>query len=425
MPTSAYVIGILVVVLTALFAVAYNFVPLYWAYQTTDAYRRAEAIRREVARLRAVLHAAETPPAPVPAQSVRDAAFRDCLRGVSISALKSYPGVGDNTVQRLLIAGYLTLLDADGRLTQPTFHVPGIGPSRVGEVVAAARAELRRQRKEFDGGANPFARRAETEIRRLTAQYDATIAERREGQARAQSALVKLEPQRTAAVKVTFWAYLRHRRAAPDQPWPCDPALQVPLPVPQVLPPAHVQPVAASVAVPEVPPRFPLNVEAVATILFAVARADGRLAAAERAAVRRGLVKFFEHDPVLVRHIDPAMDRLAAAPLDTDAALGVATTLPRRDRELLRACAEDISGAMGTRHPARDQMLSRVTQALTVPGEEPVPPPPDPTDLRSNDLLDGLFAGPAPASPVVQPVVARTAGGGLRDNFLLDDVFGR
>ncbi len=430
MPTSAYVIGCLVVALTALFAAAYQFVPLYWAYQATEPYRRAAAIRREVARLQADLRAAETPVIPVPAQSVRDAAFRDCLRGVSIHALKSYPGVGDNTVQRLAIAGYLTLLDADGRLTQPTFHVPGIGPSRVGEVVAAAHAELRRQREEFDTGANQFARRAEAEIRRLTAEYEAEIAGRRDRAARAQSALVTLEPQRVAAAKVTFWAYLRHRRTAPDRPWSCAPALELPLPVVQSPPPpARVQPVAASVAVPEVPPSFPPNVEAIATILFAVARADGRLAAAERAAVRRGLVKFFEHDPVLVRHIDPAMDRLAAAPLDTDAALGVATSLPRRDRAMLRACAEDVSGAMGTRHPARDQMLSRVTQALTVPGEVMVPPPPDPTDptdLRSNELLDGLFGGPAPVPPAAHPVVGpRTTAAGLRDNSLLDDVFGR
>ena len=430
MPTSAYVIGFLVVFLTALFAVAYHFVPIYWAYQATDAHRRADEIRREVLRLRGDLRDAETPPAAVPAQTLRADAWRDCLRAGPIHLLKSYPGVGDVTVQRLAGAGYLTLHDADGRLTQPTFHVPGIGPSRVGEIVNAARAELRRQREEFERGANPFAQRAEAEIRRLTAQRDAAADRNEAAAGRVRTALLALGSQLRAAAKVTFWAYLRHRRAQPDQPWPCDPALVMPSPVTQSPPPAAAQPIVALPvarhvepgAVPEVPPRFPPNVDAVATLLYAVARADGRLAAAERAAVRRGLAKFFEGDPVLVRHIDPALERLAAANLDIDGALQVAVGLPRRDRELLRACAADVNGAMGTRHTARDQMLERFDRVLTLPGEAPEPPAvPHPAELRSNELLDGMFGGPDPAPPAVQPV---GVGQGLRDNALLDDVFG-
>ncbi len=430
MPTSAYVIGFLVVFLTAAFAVAYHFVPLYWAYQATDAHRRADAIRREVVRLRGDLRDAETPPAAVPAQTLRADAWRDCLRAGTIHLLKSYPGVGDVTVQRLAGAGYLTLHDADGRLTQPTFHVPGVGPSRVGEIVYAARAELGRQRQEFERGANPFAQRAEAEIRRLTAQRDAA-AERNEATAgRVRIALLGLGSQLRAAAKVTFWAYLRHRRAQPEQPWPCDPALVMLSPVTQSPPPAATQPAVTlpvarrvePVAAPELPPRFPPSVDAVATLLYAVARADGRLAAAERAAVRRGLAAFFEGDPVLVRHIDPTLERLASASLDIDAALRLAVALPRRDRESLRKCAAEVNGAMATRHAARDQMVDRLDRALTLPGEAPVPPhPANPSELRSNELLDGMFGGPAPAPPAAQPA---GVGQGLRDNALLDDVFG-
>jgi len=430
MPTSAYVLGFLVVTLTAAFAVAYHFVPLYWAYQATEAYRRAEAVRREVARLRGELRDAQARPPAVLVEAIRADAWGDCLRGVSVHALKSYPGVGEVTVQRLADAGYRTLHDADGRLTQPTFTVTGIGPSRVGEVCAAARAELRRQRQDFDRGDNRFAREAEAKIRQLTAARDATVVERQADQARAQSAMSRLEPQRAAAAKVTFWAFLRHRRAAPDRPWPCDPALEMSPPVPQPLPPAPGQAVVAlpvarrvqpeAVADPPAPQRPPTNVEAIATVLLAVARADGKLAAAERAAVRRGLAKFFEGDPVLVRHIDPTLERLAAATLDTDAALRLAAGLPRRDRDSLRQCADEVNAAMGTRHPARDKMLARIAQALTLPGEVTVPPPVNPAELRDNVLLDGMFGGPEPA-PVALPVAV---GQGLRDNALLDDVFG-
>ena len=101
MPTSAYVLGPLVVLLTALFAVAYFVVPLYWAYKITDAYQRADAVRREAARLRVDLRDAERPPGAVPADAIRADAYRDCLRATPIHKLKSYAGVGDVTVQRL------------------------------------------------------------------------------------------------------------------------------------------------------------------------------------------------------------------------------------------------------------------------------------------------------------------------------------
>ena len=417
MPTPAYVIGFLVALLAALLAAAYYFVPLYWAYQATDAYRRADAARREAAQLRAELRVAETPPAAVPAGAIRADAYRDCLRGTSVRVLKSYPGVGDVTVQRLLDAGYLTLLDADGRLTQPTFRVPEVGPSRVAEVVNAARAELRKQRRDFDGGANPFARRAAAEVARLTGHRDATLSYDVANAARLRSALTQLQPRLTAAGHVTFWAYWKHRQVSPGQPWPCDAALVTPpvTVVAQPIPPSVVPPVPP-------PPPFPVNVEAVATLLFGVARADGRLAAPERAAVRRGLARFFETDPVLVRFIDPALDRLAAAALDLDAALRLAVALPRRERDLLRRCADDVASATATRHAAKSQMVQRLDRALTLPGEVVVPPPaPDPSELRSNALLDGLFGSPEPATPAATPVAA---GQGLRDNALLDDVFG-
>jgi len=421
MPPSACVIAFLVVFLTAAFAVAYQLVPVYWAYQETESYCRAATIRSEVEALANRQRAARARPTAVPVEAIRADAFRACLRGVSISALKSYPGVGDVTVQRLADAGYRTLHDADGPLTRPTFVVPGVGPSRAEEVSAATRAELTRLRQDFDRGNNPSAREAESKIRQLTAQFDAAVAESRANESFARSALDAMEPQRAAAARVTFWAFLRHHRAHRNQPWPCDPAFNEPpsRPVP-VAPLVPTVPAPAAATVPPPAPRPPTNVEAVATVLLGVARADGKLAAAERAAVRRCLARFFEGDPVLVRHIDPTLERLAAATLDLDAALRLAAGLSRRDRDSLRQSADEVNTAMRTRHPARDTMLARVAQALTLPGEVTVPPPVNPAELRDNALLDDLFGGPDPA-PVAPPVVA---GQGLRDNALLDDVFG-
>ncbi len=248
------------------------------------------------------------------------------------------------------------------------------------------------------------------EIRRL--QGELALADRPAVE-RTESELRRLRPILAAIGVVTFREYLRHRRATPGRPWAYVP------------PPADPTPRAAKTvgqrptppATPELP--LPASVEAIATLLFGVARADGRLAASERAAVRRGLAKFFEGDPVLVIHVDPVMKRLASATLDIDVALRHAVALPRRERHLLRQCAEDVASATATRHAAKSRMVERLDRALTSPGDAPAAT--DPAELRSNELLDDMFGGPATTPPAARPVAA---GQGLRDNALLDDVFG-
>ena len=504
MPTSAYVIGCLAVLLAALFATAYHYVPLFWAYQATDAYQRAATIRREDDRFRAELRVAQIPPVTVPADAIRADAFGDCLRSVSVYCLKSHPGVGDVTVQRLVEAGYRTLHDAASRLTKPTIQVGGIGPSRANDVNDAVRSELRLLREGFDGGAIPFARRAEAEISRLTEERDAIIARNEATAARLRQALSDLEPYLASAGRVRFGAFLRHRRAAPNQPWaydlihapalrPIDPseeAVSLPLtsvsppaaPVPSVevrsldsldaepdveaarqlwpVPPQVESPRPPAVLVPSVvarhlespdveaarqpwpvpppfesprpPVRLPQPIEAIATVLFGVARADGRLAPAEREAVRQGLARFFEQDRVFAGYIDVAVEQLAAAPLDDTAALRYAANLSRRDRDLLRRCEEVVADATASGPPATGGVIERLTR-VAPPLETATPPPTArlvpgrPTDLRSNDLLDDLLSDYEFAPAGAHQLAAKSVGtaAGLRDNSLLDDVFGR
>ncbi len=504
MPTSAYVIGCLAVLLAALFATAYHYVPLFWAYQATDAYQRAATIRRQDDRFRAELRVAQIQPATVPADAIRADAFGDCLRSVSVYCLKSHPGVGDVTVRRLIEAGYRTLHDAASRLTKPTIQVGGIGPSRANDVNDAVRSELRLLREGFDGGAIPFARRAEAEISRLTEERDATIARNKATATRLRQALRDLEPYLASAGRVRFRAFLRHRRVAPNQPWAYDlihaPALRpinpseeaVSLSLASVSPPvAPVQSVAVcsldlldaeteaeaahelwpvspqvesprpsallvtSVVVrhlespnaeparqlwpvpppfesPKPPARLPRPIEAIATVLFGVARADGRLTPAECEAVRQGLARFFEQDRVFARYIEVAVEQLAAAPLDHTAALQYATNLSPRDRDLLRLCEQVVADAAASGQQTTDGVIERLTRLA--PTLETATPPPTarllpvrPTDLRSNDLLDDLLSGYEFAPAGAHQLAAKSVGTavGLRDNSLLDDVFGR
>lgn len=421
MPTSAYAIGLLAVMFAALAAAAYRGVRLVRAYHATDKYLQSEAIRGQILRLLDELVLAETPPPAVPADAIRAEAWRACLRDAPIEVLAEYPGVGPATIDRLRETGTHTLQDASNLLSQLTRHAPPVGPSRAKAVRSAVNKVLHRCRQDFDSGGSRFAQQAVVEVRRLAAAREEIVATKQATAARLNTELQRLQPIVASIGIVTFWDYLRHRRATPNQPWayvpsPGDPTAQVASPGVAV---AQSPPPPVVVAVPVPPALYPTRVEAIATLLFGVARADGRLAAAERAAVRRGLAKFFETDPVLVRFIDPALDRLAAASLDIDAALRLAVTLPRRERDLLRRCAEEVASATATRHATKSQMVERLNQALTLPSEVEVSLVADPAELRSNELLDDMFGGPTP--PAAKPVAV---GQGLRDNALLDDVFG-
>lgn len=123
---------------------------------------------------------------------------------------------------------------------------------------------------------------------------------------------------------------------------------------------------------------------------FVVAKADGRVAKAERAAIRSFLADLFGHDPMLVRHIDPTIEQVESAVPTEEVVVRevVAVLTDPAARQAVCAAAERIADASGERNRREVALLARVRAALDV-ATEPTRtggmggPPPD--SQRSGD----------------------------------------
>jgi uncharacterized tellurite resistance protein B-like protein len=115
---------------------------------------------------------------------------------------------------------------------------------------------------------------------------------------------------------------------------------------------------------------------------YVVAKADGKVAQAEREAIRAFLEQSFGHDPVLLRHIDPLMERTEKLIPDADDALdAIRAAVPAAERGALYQWAERIADASGERNQRERDILARIAAALEV-SAVPEPVPQDRAPLR-------------------------------------------
>jgi uncharacterized tellurite resistance protein B-like protein len=209
--------------------------------------------------------------------------------------------------------------------------------------------------------------------------------------------LFNLNPQTVASIRVEpIQSVLARQRGKvePIVPLPPVPAASpaVARPAPQ---PAAFPPVAAPAATPPADlfhaemyggpgsgsaaadhPWLPKLV-AVARFGFAVARADGRVAQAEKKVIRGFLAERFGHDAALARHIDPLMERTeAAVPAEAEAVAAVVSATTADERPALYWFAERIADASGPRNQREQDVLARVAAAFGVTTVATAPPPP-------------------------------------------------
>jgi len=158
---------------------------------------------------------------------------------------------------------------------------------------------------------------------------------------------------------------------------------------------------------------------------FLVARADGRVAKAERTTLRDHLGRVFAADVVALRFIDPEMEKAENATLDEADVTAAVQPYPSAERRELLELARRIAAAAGQTSAKEQQLLARLQAALGEPAPDiapaPIPPPPPtaPTDSRHNPDLDAVFGAPAEPPPPAPPPTAD-----LRHNPDLDAVFG-
>ena len=359
------------------------------------------------ARRRVLMTGAAEPAAEL--RRMADEYFRAYLSGIPSAALVGYPGIGRGTADKLQQVGLKTVADLPGFVFE---SVPGIGPAKGAELRAALAAVVDQCRSKFDAGACK-----EGQEFRAAATARSAERQRKDQQALREAkaidaTLAQLDPLLARAAGVTLANFVRRQpHGVPDElltaplpvvrvpdaplpppvvPQPPSPSLTVvPAlarngPTPVVLPPrgrgmwvppepkdlfedmlgqSKSKPSAATSA----EPAGLATMRALARFGFLIAKADGRIAQAERRTVREYLEHKFGGDPVLVRHLDVTMEEVEKAiPTEADAVAGVRAGVPEKEWVEVYAWAELISDASGERNAKELELLARVRAVLGV-----------------------------------------------------------
>ena len=145
--------------------------------------------------------------------------------------------------------------------------------------------------------------------------------------------------------------------------------------------------VAPSAASPEYPGLA--RMRAVIGFGFAIAKADGKVAQAERKKIRAYLDETFAHDPVLLRNIDPAIEQIEKAIPDEDEAVAGVRDFPISERTTLYRWAERIADASGERNQRERDALARIAKDLgIILSESERPGLPRPSEMANEDGRD-------------------------------------
>jgi uncharacterized tellurite resistance protein B-like protein len=350
------------------------------------------------------------------AEQLADDYFRRHLDTISLDQLAEFPGIGPATLDRLRQAGCRQLAHVT---TVSVERIPGIGRARAKDLGAAVKNLVGAARSRFDAGACPEAQEYRHQVSQLHADERAQAHMREQKLAALDVALQETRALADMARPVTFWAYVVNQ----DIPDLTASVLSRPLPEPRVVSPIPVDPfvrstpprppaitpptgaLAANTAfepmvLPRATPANPVvatspsadlfqaalqsptggaaatpsdehpwlpKLRVAAGFAFVVAKADGRVAAAERATIRAYLGAKFGHDVGLARHIDPLMERTEAATPDEAAVIiEVCRLMTAAEQAELYALAEQIADASGRRNPREEAMLSRIAAAFNI-----------------------------------------------------------
>jgi uncharacterized tellurite resistance protein B-like protein len=340
------------------------------------------------------------------------------LEVVSVEELAKYPGIGPVTVSRLREAGLATIADCTrARLSA----VPGIGPVREGDLKDALKKIRREVESRFDAGASPQAAAFAAERKRWQVDRDRRRQQAEVEVRQTEAALAALRDRARLADSVTFFGYLGRRSPGltPEvldqplvvvlqaQPIPAEPEARsegdagqpsagVPTSVRQGLPSQGGQLLSPKGGTPALPARpaspslrasgsagtLPVPVSdasplvrlrSVAGLGLAVAKADGRVAAAERKQVRVFLERRYATDPELAHKVESLLAEVEAdLPTLGDALWEIKRTIPTDAWPELYQFAVSVADAAGERNTREVECLARVAEEFGI-GVKPPP----------------------------------------------------
>ena len=372
----------LVPALVLLVAAALGF--LYLRFRRTPARVWKASLLTHRDSLREKLRAAERTLADASAEppGLRQEYLDRHLRGLSVDSLIGYPGIGPATVARLRDEGITSI---DAALKVRLEDIVGIGPSRGTELIKAIKQVRQDAVSRFDAGACPEAvayaeeaarRKADGQQRRVLAGSTVRAVE---------AGLERLTERTRIASGITFLGYLLRRPILRLTDAVMAEPMDPPVVSPPDLPVARFDATPAAVSPPP-PPKAPApdvtpfdRLTAAARFGFAIAKADGRIAASERKQIRAFLERRYARDPDLLGRLETTFDTVEKeVPTLGDALSGVKEAIPAADWPDLYQFAAAVADAAGVRNTREIECLARVAEALGIniaPAAPPVSPP--------------------------------------------------
>ena len=368
----------------------------YWQFRHSPNCLWRNRVRRHLAELQARILPTDFP-TDTQAKGLKlgETLFDQQLKAMPSSAIMGFAGIGPGTADRLQSAGLLTLTSLMG---YDFTRIPGFGPAKASEVRIAVEKALKDARAKFEAGASAEGQAYRRRWAEMIAADQAERDTRTRTNAACERTIAALQPQLQLASAVTFWNHLLHKGHVPGL---TDDVMNRPLPELVIEPPAIVpvmKPVAPEVRIaepvlaakpapvfkpvavdpfrstlppqPATPsaehPQLP-KLRAYCAFALMVAKADGKIAKAERAKVRDLLASSFGHDSTLLRFLDPVMEQIEKAIPDEDDAVAAVVKLTTPDeRRMLYKVAESIADSSGERGAREVDALRRMAKTLGV-----------------------------------------------------------
>ncbi|QEL15533.1 tellurite resistance TerB family protein [Limnoglobus roseus] len=403
----------------------------YRKFRRTPAAQWRTRVLRRTAELTREYHALRNAVTPSNHATVERRLFGEHLASIPAAAVQQFTGIGPGTVDRLRSAGLRTLADL---IDYPFHNLAGFGPSRTADVKSAVKELLAEARHRFDASDCPKGREFQQYLQRAE-QHEQTETAARNAKLAALSAdLDALKPHAQVAQTITWAHFLQHGDEPIELPevpaapvatisplavTPVPPPIPVPVNVPLAAKPTPVGPLAPPrVPPPAIPKTAPKPVDLFAQALgssgvahqpgsehsellklrtlagfgLMIAKADGRIAKAERVAVREFLASLFSHDAVLARHIDPMIEVTEKSiPLEAVALANVIRQTTPTEQKALYLAAVKIADASGKRNRQENELLDRLAVGL---GVETLPPPKSPASEPIKPLAPSPVAAP-------------------------------
>ena len=391
---TAIVLVFFLLVLTA--AISFAFV--WWKFQSWPPAIWAKRLRAKRATFRAAIDKANDDPAAKQEEKLKAERVQQYLHSIPMSRLADYPNIGPKTVEGLVEGGFKRI----DQLWSLNWwrSVPGIGEVRAKALTEAAKVITADAQTKFENGLCSEGQSWLAEREQLRAANRAQAEERDRIKAAAERALRDSQPLEDLANTVSLSAYLFHRGETPVS----DEVMNRPLPemvvepAPVVIPRPPAVTASKPIAIAPPPPPAPSvstldpaqldRMRAYCRLGFVVARADGRVAVAEKKEIRSFLADVFGSDERLLRHIDPVIERCEnPPPAEPDAIAAVMSVTTAAQREELMRAARRVADSSGDRNQKEQNILDRIAEAFGI-GRELSPTPDAPLVADPRKVLE-------------------------------------